>query len=981
MRRPVLPLRSRWSCLAWLTAIFASFFCPVASLSADGAAWGRPVLEVRLESDARMNIADFKAQITQEKGQPLDESKVSQSLKNLYATGLFRDLQAELQEEKTGVILSFVAHATYFVGLVQVSGVPKGLQGNLLVSASRLRLGQPLTAEDVAAAEKRLKDVLAQNGFYLAQVKAQVQKVDHQEADILFSIVPGRAALLSGVDFQGHTLMPLASLGRMAGWRVGIHLTSSRLERGLSRIRRFYVKRGRLEASAAVEKRLPDLAHNTEKLVVGIEAGPIVQIAVQGASIRSYQLRRLIPVFNEGQTDDLSLAQGQRNLQDYFERQGYFSDSIAWKRETSADGQRLKITYAIQLGARGRFVGMAFTGNRHVSEDDLDSAVQLQPEDFSHARGIFSRELLSSDVKAVADVYQSKGFLDVKVTPSVNNRYQNEPNQLFVTFAIEEGPQTTVNSLVLQGVDEAIQASIRSFLLTNPGRPYSPQRAKTDQDAILTYLANHGQNHADATWKALPASPDHRVDLEYDIRPGMQERVQRIIVMGNQHTRAGVIDRQLAMRVGEPLREREMLESQRRLYDLGVFNQVQIAHQDPEIEGPQRTVLVSVEEARRWTVAYGGGIDVQRLESENAQGQYKSSQYKASPRVALQVTRLNVGGRPQTFSIRGRYSNLEKEGASSYLIPHFLNRDNLNFRVTALADQTRDLATFNVRREEASVILERHSSPSTYILARYTYRRVAVSALHINPADVPLLSQPARVAMLEGIYVNDHRDNPIDAARGSYSVLDLGVASQKLGSESNFLRMSGQNSTYYQIRPNLIFARDTRLGVESTFGGFTRVELPDKQVVLTHEIPLPERFFMGGSESHRGFSINQAGPRDLVTGLPVGGNALFLNSLELRFRFEADKYGVVLFHDAGNVYSTIRRMRLLKFTQSSPTDFDYTVQAAGIGFRYQTPIGPLRFDVGFPLNPPRFQVQPSSGPPEVHRLPRVQFLLSVGQSF
>jgi outer membrane protein insertion porin family len=235
--------------------------------------------------------------------------------------------------------------------------------------------------------------------------------------------------------------------------------------------------------------------------------------------------------------------------------------------------------------------------------------------------------------------------------------------------------------------------------------------------------------------------------------------------------------------------------------------------------------------------------------------------------------------------------------------------------------------------------------------------------------------------MVEATYINDRRDNPADATRGSYSVLDLGVSSQKVGSQSNFLRLSGQNSTYYRIRPNLIFARDTRVGIESPYGGLIREVLSGGKVAFTHQIPLPERFFMGGSESHRGFSVNQAGPRDPVTGFPVGGNALFLNSLELRWRFREDKYGLVLFHDAGNVYSSGRRMRLLKFTQSAPTDFDYTVHALGIGLRYQTPVGPFRFDVGYALNPPRFQVHPSNLPLEVHRLPNTQFLLSVGQSF
>src|SRR5438132_813016 len=575
--------------------IFASLLLSAPpTVAGDVSAWGRPVLRVRIESDAGIDIKGFQSQIAQREGQPLQQTKVDQSLKDLYATGLFRDLRAEIQQEPAGVILTFVGHATYFVGLVRVSGAPKAISGNVLVSASRLRLGQPVTEEDFDEAQKRLRNVLLQNGFYQAQVKSQIEKLADQEANILFSIEPGEPTVLGAVEFHGNFLVPPARLDKIAGWRPGVHLTAARLERGLTRIRRFYVKHGRLEANATVQTRTPDLAHNTEKLEVVIEAGPVVRVAVRGASTHRYHLKRLIPVYNEGQTDDLSLAQGQRSLEDYFQRAGYFSNSVSWKREISPDGQKLNITYSVQLGPRGNLVGVAFRGNGHVSESDLYSILQIRPREFPHVRGVFSRDLLARDVKAIAELYRSRGFLEASVVPSLNDHYENEANQLFVTINIREGPETTVARLTLRGVNEATQNEVRSFLLTDPGKPYSPQRATKDQGAILTYLANRGQNHADVAWKASPASLDHQVDVQFDIQAGVPEKVQRVIIMGNQHTHTGVIDRELAMRVSQPLRESDMLESQRRLYDLGVFNQVQIAHQDPEVGGPERTLLVSV---------------------------------------------------------------------------------------------------------------------------------------------------------------------------------------------------------------------------------------------------------------------------------------------------------------------------------------------------------------------------------------------------
>lgn len=943
--------------------------------------WGQPVVDIRINADARLSPKEFAGQITQKTGEPLEPSKVAESLKNLYATGRFRELRADIEEAENGVVLIFVARAQFFVGIVRMEGAPKPLEPAVLVSASRLRLGQPLFDQDLVAALKYVGAVLAENGYYQAQIQHQVlQNTETQEADIIFSLVPGRPARLSGVEFLGHTLVSPARLAAVAHWRTGVHLTSAKLESGLFKIHSFYVKLGRLEATAGIQKRTYNPPSDSEKLVVQVEAGPEVRVRVQGARIPSSKLKQILPIYREGATDDLALREGERKLEDYFERQGDFAAKARVERNSSPDPQRLDITYTVTLGPRGEFVGYAFKGNKSVSTEDLAATLEIQPKDFPRLHGLFNRALLDHDVKAVKTLYQSRGFLEARVSPLVNERFENQPGRLFVTFDIEEGPQTKVGQLVLRSLDADLEKRFRASLLTRPGQPFSPARAQADRDSILSYFADQGYSRTTVSWNASPVSSAHEVSLEYKIDSGSQEKIRRIIFMGNTHTRDGIIDRELTFDEDEPLSQSNLLESQQRLYDLGVFNQVQIAAQDPESSETAKTVLVNVEEARRWTVGYGGGIDVQRLESSQPEGQYK-----ASPRVSLDVSRLNVGGRPQTFTLRGRFSNLERVGATSYLIPHFLARKDLNFRINGLVDRTRDVLTFTAEHQEGSVSIQKQYSATTSLLGRYSYRRVEVIGTpRISPEQIPLLSRPVRVAMVGSSYVNDHRDNPADATKGSYSLADAGIAWNKLGSEANFLRISGQNATYYHLRPHLIFARNTRLGVESTFGGLRKLRIAQGpqagQVIFSREIPLPERFFMGGSESHRGFSLNQAGPRDPVTGFPLGGNALLLNTLELRMPFEENRFGFVLFHDAGNVYSAVRKMRLFKFSQGSPTNFDYTVHAVGMGLRYQTPVGPLRFDVSYSLNSPRFQVRNHQSL-EVRQLPHVQFFLSVGQSF
>jgi outer membrane protein assembly factor BamA len=228
----------------------------------------------------------------------------------------------------------------------------------------------------------------------------------------------------------------------------------------------------------------------------------------------------------------------------------------------------------------------------------------------------------------------------------------------------------------------------------------------------------------------------------------------------------------------------------------------------------------------------------------------------------------------------------------------------------------------------------------------------------------------------------------------------MGLADKYLFSKASFGRLLVQNSTYYRVGRKLVLARTTQLGGLLPYGALRRVETkqPDGTTVVnfTREIPLPERFFSGGSSSHRGFSINQAGPRDPITGFPLGGNALLLNSVELRFPVRGENIGGVLFHDAGNVYSRPQDVSFRlkqKIEQVTPTkklyDFNYLVNAVGFGVRYRTPIGPVRFDVAYSVNPPQFygfkgsrnELLRGGGEQTEQRLSRIQFHFSLGQTF
>jgi len=458
----------------------------------------------------------------------------------------------------------------------------------------------------------------------------------------------------------------------------------------------------------------------------------------------------------------------------------------------------------------------------------------------------------------------------------------------------------------------------------------------------------------------------------YRIEEGPQTRVRKILLTGYEHTRANVIRREIKVKSAAPLREGEVVESQRRLYNLGVFNRVTIQPQNPNGSDPNKDIVVLVEEAKRFTLAYGGGFEVQRLASTtNPAG----SEVQAAVRGILEISKLNVTGRGDSLSLKLRGSTIEDRALLGYNHPNTFSDPHLNLQVTAYTERTQDINTFTQTRYEGSVEMTDQVTPRTSLLYHYAFRKVLVSNLNatIPAVEIPLFNAPTLVSQFGAGWVRDARNNPADATRGNFNSADFSIADTRIGSSASFLRFYYQNSTYYPIKRRFNFARSMRIGILKPYGDTVSLTFPAQTTApLPTVIPLPERFFAGGGTSLRGFALNQAGPRDSITGFPVGGQALLILNQEFRFPMRLPFVGTALsgalFYDGGNVYSRLSRVTLRPyppkpiFNPANPkqcefnctNELNYFAHTVGLGLRYATPVGPIRIDLGYQLNRPQF---------------------------
>ncbi|PYU55520.1 MAG: hypothetical protein DMG56_25190, partial [Acidobacteria bacterium] len=572
------------------------------------------IVAIRMVKEDGQELSNTLSGIAVETGKTLDPGKIADSLRALYRTGDYADLRAVVTPVADGVRLDFVVRENLFFNQVRIAGLTAPPSEASAAAAMQLTLGQTCRQAAVSEALERLRETLREEGLYQAEVSAET--VPHPEAhqmDIVVHVKPGPRARVGIIQLRNGTEYRDAEILSRLKMKSGGAITSARLQRGTDRIRKFLVKKGHLSGRAALRRANYDAAKNTIPLDLDVTEGPRVQVSLKGAKFSKSELKKLIPIYQEGAVDADLLEEGKRNVRERLERQGYFDADVNYTTEThemksdhgAARGTEEVITYTVERGVRHKLMGIEITGNRYFDTELLRSRLQVFGGAFGSA-GRFSRRLVDSDTQSMRTLYQANGFLDATVEQQTEDNYKGKQGDLFIRFVIQEGKQTRVASLSMEGNHVFKEDELLGVVGSTPGQPYSDFSVTTDRDNILALYFNEGFPEASFTATAERVSRDpaaqkadpgrntvssekkqkkertekeslpaieqaEAVRLVYHIQEGPQTRVRRILIGGYEHTRPGVIRREVHIKVKEPLREGDVVESQRRLYNLGVF--------------------------------------------------------------------------------------------------------------------------------------------------------------------------------------------------------------------------------------------------------------------------------------------------------------------------------------------------------------------------------------------------------------------------
>jgi outer membrane protein insertion porin family len=1009
-------------------------------------AWqGLTVRRISVEGVAADRLAPVISHLALAAGAPLTQETMQASLRQLYASGLFENVQVEAARDGEGVDIVFRGQPRSFIGTVTVDGAKGATVNTQLERASQLAPGTRFTEAKMTRALEQMRRTLAENGYNEPKIAQELQPhKDEQLVDIAFHIVSGPQSRVGGVQVAGDSGLTTEEFRRYSHLRSSSRVNHDTDSRAVSGVLKHYQKGQRLEAEIKLNGKQNSAGTNRTDFQFTANRGPVVKVLVQGASLAQERVKRLIPVFEEGSVDDDLLNEGNRRLRDYYQRQGYFDVKVDHRQETSTP-ERVTIVYTVEPGARRRVATVGVKGNRYFDSATLEGLLSVHAANAFDRHGIYSQALVSADVSALVAVYQNNGFSKVKVTSEIlsgeNAQAGNAANgnpagsiaALSVVYHVEEGRQQRVGTVEIVGAEHVGLDKLKPLMNTAPGQLFSPQNLAGDRDALLTEFLSRGfdQVRIEVEPHAEEGDPD-KVDVAFRVTEGQQIFVRKVLLTGLHYTRPDTIARAIAIHPGDPLNQTALEQTQRNLYEFALFNEIETAVENRAGGETDKTVLIQATEARRWVFTYGLGFEAQTGQPQNNCAGIISSGAKCdpegktgvSPRVLGDLTRNNLFGRERSASLRGTYGLLEQNIDLLFQNPHLFGKKDFGLTFTGGYANSQDVTTYVASKLDVGLRLTEHfSAPGRWpskantVIYDFDFRRVKVAAqsLQVFPGEISQLSAAVRVAGPGLTWIRDTRDSPMDAHRGTYTSFQEFLSHEEFGAEAEFNRVDVSNSSYYQFdKGRFVLARNTRYGQERAFG--------DGSDEL---IPLPERLYAGGATSLRGFSINAAGPRDPQTGFPIGGAGALSFSTELRLPppvlpWFGDTLSFVLFHDMGNVFRdasqawpSLLRVRqpdraaceVLEPIPAPPAkpappkgpdtstgvhgmcSFDYFSHAPGLGVRYHTPVGPIRLDFSYNLNPPIFPViyNYSLSQPDsqehVGEASHFNFFFSLGQTF
>jgi len=921
---------------------------------------GQPVLETSLLGLIETRI-----------GEPLAMRAVRGTIDHLIGLGRFEDIRVLAAPFDQGVSLRWQLIPVRRVARVSVTGAAVLAASDIRAELTD-RFGALPSVNRVPDMVVALQRFYADRGFPNATVLPRVQEDEPapERVELVLSIDAGQRLTIGAAVVTGSPLESEADVLRALDLQPGRPYDKPAIDERMTayeeslRDRGYYEARVRDTTEVAADGR-------TVSITMDVVPGPRVSVVFAGDPLAGGDPEDLVPIRQERSVDQDLLEDASRAIENALREQGYRTAQAPYSRQQKAG--ELVLTFTINRGPLHRVDSIEIAGASGLDRAAITPLLQARPGDpFVEAR-------IGAINAAMTELYRVRGFAQAAVKPAIqvlpaaaSGGVTYRP--VAIRFDIEEGPQTTISSVEVAGTAAIAADVLKAQLALVPGRPFYRPQLAVDRDAVERTYRNQGFQSVSVISQLAFADDRRAVAITWTIREGDQVTVDRVLINGNSRISTELIRRELTIHPGSPMSDDAMIESQRRLASLGLFRRVRIVEL-PRSGSLTRDVLVDLEEADTTTIDYGGGLEVGGIGEQAADGGGAVDAIDIGPRGFFAISRRNLWGKNRSVTLFGRvtvrrapddsttpevdeggYGFNDYRGLFTFREPRAFGTTG-DAQFTAFVEQARR-TSFTFNRKGMNADYARRIAAFT-VTGRYTFDYTKVFDEQISVEDQLLIDRlfpQVRLSKFFGAVIRDSRDDVLDPQRGAVVGVDASVAAKAFGSEVGFVKTFAQGFLYRRLPGRgIVVAAGARLGVAV---GFAQAVSPPQEIaagngVLTRavdrvegfptvirELPASERFFAGGDTTVRGFALDRLGTAETLDpqGFPQGGNGLAVFNLETRAPYWKDLQ-FVWFLDAGNVFKRASDIRLDELRVSS-----------GIGFRYRSPIGPLRVDWGWKLS-------------------------------
>jgi outer membrane protein insertion porin family len=804
-----------------------------------------------------------------------------------------------------------------------------------LLSAARIAATSRIknNADSLATIQRDLLNFLQEQGFLAAEVAVRCSRAGEYCDQLHIQVTEGSPTLLRDILTQAPPLPDKIAAMIPTIAKVGSRATGDLLKE-VERKLVIALRNEGFIAARVIPRYSPPDSDSQTTLTVLIEPGQPISFRFQGNSVFSASdFLDSINLFSRkrpfGNNTIKLLVQ---NIEAMYHDRGYLFVQVTFS-EDRTDPNRL--TYSVQINEETptKVVDLQIHGNNVLSIKRIKSVMRelgyADQTQLLHPTYAIPSQLESLR-EILTEVYHQEGFPNAIITYQITQ--ERSISELVIQFTIEEGTSNQVSAAFIHG------APRDSTLPTPPSMPTSLPRINAYISQLAEALRSCGY-----LFPTVTAGPgDAAGSIEIELVPGDLTTIQSVTIEGLSRISEDTAHRYISLTTGNPYRSEDVNATKRELLRSGLFSRVEIVARDGAFDSAQEEILVRVVERPLNTLEVGTGANSEfgvHLFGEAVDKSLFADGRTLSTRVDtyFDQARINASG---SDNISQGFANLR------YLDPSFLNSPySLNEEVRFQRQQLSTQEFDQDRLLFASYLFRQYSSGATisagHSLIFDNLFNVSQDAIINSDLD----DGSVRLSFLSAIAKLDNRDDPLLPQSGYTLTLEPKLSLIALGSQADFASLRGRATKIIPLEalsPRWSVGLGAIGGISQAFGS-------------TEDIPITQRFYLGGRTTVRGFRENALGPRG-ENGSIIGGDTLLGGKSELQYMM-ADSFSTHLFLDAGNVFLRERDFSLGDIRTST-----------GIGFQYLSPIGPIGFDVGHPLDE-------KSGEPSV----RVHF--SVGSAF